>query len=143
MRALSYSSKGQQHLPGEEAWLVGEHRTSGERKYYLFNLPAGADLAALAATMRGPPQPTLPAIRRAITAALVQRPPDCCPHCRIRFRRRRERKTAEVVLAEAGNEAVNACLIVQPFLYDLPRSGQVTLQLTKCQPRQDPQAFVP
>src|SRR4051794_18256022 len=26
-----------QHLPGEEAWLVGEHRTTGERKYYLTN----------------------------------------------------------------------------------------------------------
>jgi SRSO17 transposase len=25
--------KGQQHLPGEEAWLIGEHRMSGEKKY--------------------------------------------------------------------------------------------------------------
>jgi SRSO17 transposase len=31
---------GQQHLPGEEVWLVGEHRSTGERKYYLSNLPA-------------------------------------------------------------------------------------------------------
>src|SRR5213594_1781946 len=31
---------GQQHLPGDEAWLIGEHRTSGEKKYYLANLPA-------------------------------------------------------------------------------------------------------
>ncbi|NWK95797.1 IS701 family transposase [Sphingobium lactosutens] len=31
---------GAQHMPGEEAWLVGEHRSSGERKYYLSNLPA-------------------------------------------------------------------------------------------------------
>lgn len=44
--------KGQQHLPGEEAWLVGEHRTSGERKYYLSNLPADADLKTLAATIK-------------------------------------------------------------------------------------------
>ena len=44
--------KGQQHLPGEEAWLVGEHRISGERKYYLSNLPAEADLLALAATIK-------------------------------------------------------------------------------------------
>ena len=44
--------KGQQHLPGEEAWLVGEHRVSGERKYYLSNLPANADLATLAATIK-------------------------------------------------------------------------------------------
>src|SRR5262245_20486328 len=44
--------KGQQHLPGEEAWLIGEHRTSGEKKYYLANLPAGMDLRALAATIK-------------------------------------------------------------------------------------------
>jgi SRSO17 transposase len=31
---------GAQHLPGEEVWLVGEHRSTGERKYYLSNLPA-------------------------------------------------------------------------------------------------------
>ena len=30
---------GQQHLPGDEAWLIGEHRMSGEKKYYLANLP--------------------------------------------------------------------------------------------------------
>ena len=44
--------KGQQHLPGEEAWLVGEHRASGEKKYYLANLPAKADLRTLAATVK-------------------------------------------------------------------------------------------
>lgn len=33
-------SAGAQHMPGEEAWLVGEHRSNGERKYYLSNLPA-------------------------------------------------------------------------------------------------------
>jgi SRSO17 transposase len=44
--------KGQQHLPGEEAWLVGEHRVSGERKYYLSNLPADAGLRRLAATIK-------------------------------------------------------------------------------------------
>ena len=44
--------KGQQHLPGEEAWLIGEHRASGERKYYLANLPAGTDLRTLAATIK-------------------------------------------------------------------------------------------
>ena len=44
--------KGQQHLPGEEAWLVGEHRMSGEKKYYLANLPAGTNLRTLAATIK-------------------------------------------------------------------------------------------
>jgi SRSO17 transposase len=44
--------KGQQHLPGEEAWVIGEHRVSGERKYYLSNLAADADLVTLAATIK-------------------------------------------------------------------------------------------
>jgi SRSO17 transposase len=44
--------KGQQHLPGEEAWLIGEHRMSGEKKYYLANLPAKMDLLTLAATIK-------------------------------------------------------------------------------------------
>src|ERR1044071_1332392 len=44
--------KGQQHLPGDEAWLIGEHRLSGEKKYYLANLPAKTDLRTLAATIK-------------------------------------------------------------------------------------------
>ena len=44
--------KGQQHLPGGEAWLIGEHRMSGEKKYYLANLPAKMDLRTLAATIK-------------------------------------------------------------------------------------------
>jgi SRSO17 transposase len=44
--------KGQQHLPGDEAWLIGEHRTSGEKKYYLANLPAKTDLRTLATTIK-------------------------------------------------------------------------------------------
>ena len=44
--------KGQQHLPGEEVWLIGEHRTSGEKKYYLATLPAKAELRTLAATIK-------------------------------------------------------------------------------------------
>ena len=44
--------KGQQHLPGDEAWLIGEHRMSGEKKYYLANLPAGTALRTLAATIK-------------------------------------------------------------------------------------------
>jgi SRSO17 transposase len=42
-----------QHLPGEEAWLVGEHRATGERKYYLSNLPAETPLEVLAALIKG------------------------------------------------------------------------------------------
>ena len=41
-----------QHLPGDEAWLIGEHRTSGEKKYYLANLSATTDLRTLAATIK-------------------------------------------------------------------------------------------
>lgn len=43
---------GGQHMPGEEAWVVGEHRSSGERKDYLSNLPANADLKTLAAAIK-------------------------------------------------------------------------------------------
>jgi SRSO17 transposase len=44
--------KSHQHPPGDEAWLIGEHRMSGERKYYLANLPATTDLRSLAATIK-------------------------------------------------------------------------------------------
>jgi SRSO17 transposase len=44
--------KGMQHMPGEEVWLVGERRASGEQKYYLANLPADANLKTLAATIK-------------------------------------------------------------------------------------------
>jgi SRSO17 transposase len=44
--------KSHQHSPGDEAWLIGEHRMSGERKYYLASLPATTDLRSLAATIK-------------------------------------------------------------------------------------------
>jgi SRSO17 transposase len=44
--------KGAQHMPGEEACLVGERRASGERKYYLSNLPADANIKTLAAAIK-------------------------------------------------------------------------------------------
>src|SRR3954462_4681111 len=40
------------HLPGEEAWLVGEHRASGERKYYLTDHSADVPLETLAASIK-------------------------------------------------------------------------------------------
>jgi SRSO17 transposase len=40
------------HLPGDEVWLVGEWRASGERKYYLSNLPADTPLRLLAAAIK-------------------------------------------------------------------------------------------
>src|SRR6201998_3383620 len=45
-------AKGQQHLPGDEVWVIGEHRMSGEKKYYLANLPAKTGLLTLAATIK-------------------------------------------------------------------------------------------
>jgi SRSO17 transposase len=39
--------RGGIHLPGEEAWLVGERRASGEVKYHLSNLPAEVALERL------------------------------------------------------------------------------------------------
>ena len=41
-----------QHLPGEEVWLVGERRSSGEQKYYLSNLPADVSLKRLASAIK-------------------------------------------------------------------------------------------
>jgi SRSO17 transposase len=46
------ATTGGRHLPGDEAWLVGEHRTSGERKYYLTNHPADTPLEVLAAAIK-------------------------------------------------------------------------------------------
>ena len=39
-------------LPGDEAWLVGERRSSGERKYYLSNLPSDTPVRTLAARIK-------------------------------------------------------------------------------------------
>jgi SRSO17 transposase len=41
-----------QHLPGDEVWLVGERRSSGERKYYLSNLPPDTPLKQLASLIK-------------------------------------------------------------------------------------------
>jgi SRSO17 transposase len=43
---------GGQHLPGEAAWLVGEWRDTGEKKYYLTNHPPRTALRALAAAIK-------------------------------------------------------------------------------------------
>ena len=40
------------HLPGEEVWLVGEWRSSGERKYHLSNLGPDTSLRMLASTIK-------------------------------------------------------------------------------------------
>jgi SRSO17 transposase len=50
--AQRIKDKCQQHLPGDEAWLVGEQRASGEKKYYLANLPTCTNLRTLAATIK-------------------------------------------------------------------------------------------
>ena len=41
-----------QCMPGDEVWLVGERRSSGEHKYYISNLPADTSLKMLAATIK-------------------------------------------------------------------------------------------
>jgi SRSO17 transposase len=43
---------GAQHLPGEEAWVIGKHRSPAERKYYLSNLPADTPLKQLAGAIK-------------------------------------------------------------------------------------------
>ena len=39
-------------LPGDETWLIGERRSTGERKYYLSNLPPDTPLRTLAARIK-------------------------------------------------------------------------------------------
>ena len=41
-----------QCMPGEEAWLVGERRSTGEQKYYVSNLPPNATIKTLAAAIK-------------------------------------------------------------------------------------------
>lgn len=41
-----------QAMPGEEVWLIGERRATGERKYYAANLPADTPLKALATAIK-------------------------------------------------------------------------------------------
>ena len=41
-----------QCMPGDEVWLVGERRSTGEQKYYVSNLPATATIKALAASIK-------------------------------------------------------------------------------------------
>ena len=41
-----------QCMPGDEVWLVGERRSTGERKYYVSNLPADASIKMLVATIK-------------------------------------------------------------------------------------------
>jgi SRSO17 transposase len=46
------SDNRMQCMPGDEVWLVGERRWTGEQKYYLSNLPANATIKTLAATIK-------------------------------------------------------------------------------------------
>ena len=41
-----------QCMPGDEVWLVGERRSTGEQKYYVSNLPADVSLRTLVATIK-------------------------------------------------------------------------------------------
>ena len=41
-----------QHLTGEEVWLVGEHRSTGEQRYYRSKLPAGTPIKSLAGAIK-------------------------------------------------------------------------------------------
>ena len=41
-----------QCMPGDEVWLIGERRATGEQKYYVSNLPADATVTMLAAAIK-------------------------------------------------------------------------------------------
>ena len=43
---------GNQHMPGDQAWLIGELRAGGERKYYLSNLPTDTPIKTLVSTIK-------------------------------------------------------------------------------------------
>src|SRR3712207_2404095 len=45
-------TSGAQHLPGDEAWLICERRSSAERKYYLANHAEDVSLESLAAAIK-------------------------------------------------------------------------------------------
>ena len=79
--------KGQQHLPGDEAWLIGEHRASGEKKYYLANLPAGDGPAHLSChhqgtmDLRAGPSAAERGTRpRSLRGTILARPSPSCAH---------------------------------------------------------------
>jgi SRSO17 transposase len=44
--------KTRTRMPGNEVWLVGERRSTGEQKYYVSNLPADTTIKVLAATIK-------------------------------------------------------------------------------------------
>jgi SRSO17 transposase len=50
--AARLHGRNNQRLPGTEVWLVGERRASGERKYYLSNLPPDTALKPLASLIK-------------------------------------------------------------------------------------------
>ena len=39
-------------MPGDEVWILGERRSSGEQKYFISNLPADVSLKTLAAAVK-------------------------------------------------------------------------------------------
>jgi SRSO17 transposase len=43
---------GSQHMPGEQAWLIGERRAGGEYKYYLSNLPGDTPIKTLVSAVK-------------------------------------------------------------------------------------------
>ena len=44
--------KGVERMPGDEVWILGERRSSGEQKYYISNLPADVSLKTLASAVK-------------------------------------------------------------------------------------------
>ena len=44
--------KGVSRMPGDEVWIIGERRSTGERKYYISNMAADTTLKALAAAVK-------------------------------------------------------------------------------------------
>ena len=52
MGELEAVRRTNRYLPGKQAWLVSEWRSTGERKFYLANLSSRISLRALAAAVK-------------------------------------------------------------------------------------------
>jgi len=84
---------GAHRLPGEEVWLIGEHRSTGERKYYLSNLPADTAIKQLAGAIKarrglraGAPATQGRTRSRPLRGPIMERPASTCADVHDRLR---------------------------------------------------------
>src|SRR6516162_5862657 len=106
------SLKTARHRAGRR--FPGEHRMSGEKKYYLANLPAKTDLRTLATTMRVGEFSKKLILHRVLTHASRR-----ALHIGVAHRRRKEKSVMKAW-------SVIGLLFAAAVLATIPVSGQVT-----------------